>query len=315
MSYKSKNYQMDINKQLVQRHPLCHTQFVEWSFERHTRDSDMAGIRYDINHQPGDWFDDRNEAAGLATWTWKLLLPCEQRLTDMEKYGPGPRLFKKGMRMPLIVFLGEQDDERRTCAENNESEPAAKRGCNSARINTIQCQEHWKKAECGLTDVLRLRGNGPPGLEHLKKAECGLTDVLRLRGNGPPGLERGVHYDWHGPRGCGSGVHGGGKLQCCYCQYVHGCGTLWLASCGDVETAAWFTKSTRSLDIGPLGHGKYVHDWHCHEWDGNHWRYDTCYSPFVWWQSHPDCDLVPIPFVWWEPYHYPLMIEPEVAGE
>ena len=194
------------------------------------------------------------------------------------------------MHMPLIVFLGEQDDERRTCAENNESEPAAKRGCNSARINTIQCQEHWKKAECGLTDVLRLRGNGPPG------------------------LERGVHYDGHGPRGGGRGVHSGGKWQRGYWQDVHGGGTRWLAGCGDVGTTGLFTKGTRSLDIGPLGHGKYVHDWHCHEWDGNHWRYDTCYSPFVWWQSHPDCDLVPIPFVWWGPYHYPLMIGPEVAG-
>ena len=51
---------------------------------------------------------------GSSSWTWPSMPPCRQKLIDINKFDPHLEYFKRGGHMPLMVFVGGHNQQRRT---------------------------------------------------------------------------------------------------------------------------------------------------------------------------------------------------------
>ena len=51
---------------------------------------------------------------GSASWTWPSMPPCRQKLIDIKMFDPQSQYFKRGGHMPLMVFVGGHNQQRRT---------------------------------------------------------------------------------------------------------------------------------------------------------------------------------------------------------
>ena len=51
---------------------------------------------------------------GSTSWTWPSMPPCRQKLIDIKMFDPHRQYFKRGGHMPLMVFVGKHNQQRRT---------------------------------------------------------------------------------------------------------------------------------------------------------------------------------------------------------
>ena len=58
------------------------------------------------------WAVDQN--LGSESWTWPSMPLCKQKLIDVEMFDPQSQYFKRGGHMPLMVFVGSHNQQRRT---------------------------------------------------------------------------------------------------------------------------------------------------------------------------------------------------------
>ena len=95
-------------------------QLVTWAFEGVTKNDSPAVVGVMRASAPGDrrnrtmfpWEVDQN--LGSASWTWPSMPPCRQKLIDIKMFDPHSQYFKRGGHMPLMVFVGSHNQQRRT---------------------------------------------------------------------------------------------------------------------------------------------------------------------------------------------------------
>jgi hypothetical protein len=95
-------------------------QLVTWAFEGVTKNESPAVVGAMRASAPGDW---RNKIMfpwtvdkdlGSISWTWPSMPPCRQKLIDIKMFDPQSQYFKRGGHMPLMVFVGGLNQQRRT---------------------------------------------------------------------------------------------------------------------------------------------------------------------------------------------------------
>ena len=102
------------------QHPDTMEQLVTWAFEVVTEKDSPAVVGPMRASAPGDW---RNmtmspwtvdQELGSTSWTWPSMPPCRQKLVDITMFDPHRQYFKRGGHMPLMVFFGSYNQQRRT---------------------------------------------------------------------------------------------------------------------------------------------------------------------------------------------------------
>jgi len=127
------------------QHREAMKQLVTWTFEGVTKNDSPAvvGVRRASarDQQLFPWTVDQE--LGSASWTWPSMPPCRQKLIDIKMFDPQSQYFKRGGHMPLMVFVGGHNQQRRTkgaCARRNKR--AEERGYGAEKRG-------WKDWSCG----------------------------------------------------------------------------------------------------------------------------------------------------------------------
>ena len=95
-------------------------QLVTWAFEGVTKNDSPAVVGAMRASAPGDWRNRTmfpwtvDQDLGSTSWTWPSMPPCRQKLIDIKMFDPHRQYFKRGGHMPLMVFVGSHNQQRRT---------------------------------------------------------------------------------------------------------------------------------------------------------------------------------------------------------
>ena len=71
---------------------------------------------------------------GAQSWTWPSMPRSKQKLVELNKFDPTQEFSKRGAHMPLMIYIGEKNQTRRSQkAMRARAEAADKRGWNAER--------------------------------------------------------------------------------------------------------------------------------------------------------------------------------------
>ena len=137
------------------QHPDTMKQIVKWAFEGVTKNNSPAvvgAMRASAedggNKRMFPWAVDQN--LGSESWTWPSMPLCKQKLIDVEMFDPQSQYFKRGGHMPLMVFVGGHNQQRRTkgACERRERR-AEQRGWGAERRERRAEQRGWGAEQRG----------------------------------------------------------------------------------------------------------------------------------------------------------------------
>ena len=95
-------------------------QLVTWAFDGVTKNNSPAVVGVMRASARGNWRNGTmfpwtvDQDLGSASWTWPSMPPCRQKLIYLKMFDPQLQYFKRGGHMPLMVFVGSHNQQRRT---------------------------------------------------------------------------------------------------------------------------------------------------------------------------------------------------------